>query len=86
MNRDPRLPSGTARELPSWLAGDLEDSEASLLDVVDHVLHKGCLLRAELVLGLAGVDLVYVELTALLCSAERILGPRERDSDSKEMR
>jgi hypothetical protein len=50
-----------------------DTDEASLLDVVDNLLNRGVVLDAELVLGLAGVDLVYVHLNALLCAADRVL-------------
>lgn len=48
-------------------------SEASLLDVLDSLLNKGVVLNADIVLGLANVDLVYLRLSALLCAADRIL-------------
>jgi Gas vesicle protein len=54
-----------------------DSTEESLLDLVDNLLNRGVVLDAELVLGLAGVDLVYVHLNALLCAADRVL-PRQR--------
>jgi hypothetical protein len=60
-----------------------EGSEASLLDTVDHLLNRGLVLTGEVVIGLAGIDLIYLRLTALLCAADRILpkapgeGPEE---------
>jgi hypothetical protein len=51
----------------------LDGAEASLLEIVDHVLNKGVMINGELVLGVAGVDLVYVRLSALLCAADRVL-------------
>jgi hypothetical protein len=56
----------------------LEDVDASLLDIVDHVLTKGVVLTGDLVLGVADVDLVYLRLSAILCAADRILGPEVR--------
>ena len=50
-----------------------DSSESSLLDVVDNLLNRGVVLDAELVLGLAGIDLVFVRLNALLCAADRVL-------------
>ena len=50
-----------------------DTTEESLLDLVDNLLNRGVVLDAELVLGLAGVDLVYVHLSALLCAADRVL-------------
>jgi hypothetical protein len=55
-----------------------EETNASLLELVDNLLNQGVLLTGDLVLGLAGVDLVYVRLSLLLCAADRILSPEER--------
>jgi hypothetical protein len=51
----------------------LDDSEASLLDVVDNLLNRGVVLNADVILSLANVDLVYLRLSALLCAADRLL-------------
>lgn len=50
----------------------LEEADASLLDLVDNVLTKGVVIDGEIMLGLAGVDLVYLRLGAILCAADRI--------------
>ena len=50
-----------------------EESENSLLDLVDHLLNKGVVASGDLVLCLADVDLVYLRLSALLCAADRVL-------------
>lgn len=50
----------------------LEDADASLLDLVDNVLTKGVVIDGEVMLGLAGVDLVYLRLGVILCAADRI--------------
>lgn len=54
----------------------LEGIDASLLDIVDHVLTKGIVITGDLVIGVADVDLVYLRLSAVLCAADRVLGPR----------
>jgi hypothetical protein len=36
------------------------------------------LIHGEVVLGLAGVDLVYLQLSALLCAADRVLPLKPR--------
>lgn len=51
----------------------LERGNSSLLEMVDHVLDKGAVVDAELILGLADVDLIYVRLSALICAADRVL-------------
>jgi hypothetical protein len=49
-----------------------EESETSLVDVIDNLLNRGVVLNADLILALADVDLVYVRLSALLCAADRV--------------
>jgi hypothetical protein len=56
----------------------LERSDISLLDTVDNLLNKGLVLTGEVVIGLAGVDLIYLRLSALLCAADRVL-PRKAE-------
>lgn len=60
---------------PPSLAAELldEQPETSLLDLVDSLLDRGVLTRGEAVIGLAGVDLIYLRLSALLCAADRVL-------------
>jgi len=50
----------------------IEDADASLLELVDHVLNKGVVVSGDVMLSIAGVDLVYLRLSALLCAADRI--------------
>jgi len=57
----------------------LEGIDATLLDIVDHVLTKGIVLTGDLVLGVADVDLVYLRLSAVLCAADRVLGAGAAD-------
>jgi gas vesicle structural protein len=52
----------------------LAHADASLLELVDHVLNRGVVVSGDVVLALAEVDLVYVRLQALLCAADRVLG------------
>jgi len=49
-----------------------EDADATLLDLVDNILTKGVVIDAEVVLGLAGVDLVYVRLSALVSAVDKL--------------
>lgn len=56
----------------------VDDPETSLLDVVDNLLNRGVVLNADVILSLAGVDLVYLRLSALLCAADRLLPARPR--------
>jgi len=49
--------------------------EASLLDVIDHLLNKGVMANGDVTLGVAGIDLIYLRLSALLCAADRLMPP-----------
>jgi hypothetical protein len=55
-----------------------DQAQSSLLDLVDNLLNQGVLIHGEVVLGLAGVDLVYLQLSALLCAADRVLPLRPK--------
>jgi Gas vesicle protein len=62
----------------SGLPALLDDAAPSLLDLVDQVLNKGVVIDGEVVLGLAGVDLIYLRLSALLCAADRLRRSQRR--------
>ena len=55
-----------------------DEVDASLLDIVDHVLTKGVVVTGDIVLALADVDLVYLRLSALLCAADRLVARKGR--------
>jgi hypothetical protein len=66
-------------EPPETTAVSLLDADQSLLELVDHLLHQGVVLTGDVVIGLAGVDLIYLKLSALLCPADRLLPLRPRE-------
>ena len=49
------------------------NDDLSLLDILDHILTQGVVLRGNLVISLAGVDLVYLGLDVILTSVETAL-------------
>ena len=51
----------------------LEPQDQSLLDVLDQLLNKGVMLNGDVTLGVAGIDLIYLRLSTLLCAADRVL-------------
>jgi hypothetical protein len=76
----------TAAHRQQPLAGSiLEAPDSSLLDLLDRLLDKGVMANGDLTLGVAGVDLIYVRLSALLCAADRIL-PRKPGAGPKRSR
>ena len=46
--------------------------EATLLDMIDKLLDKGVVMNGDVVLGVAGVDLVYLRLATLLTAIDRV--------------
>jgi hypothetical protein len=49
------------------------EEDPSLLDILDHVLNAGVVLHGSVVISIAGVDLVYLGLNAVLSSVETAL-------------
>lgn len=55
------------------MVGSGGSDETSLLDILDHVLNAGVVLHGSIVISLAGVDLVYIGLNAVVTSVETAL-------------
>jgi hypothetical protein len=55
----------------------LDTPQSTMLDVLDHLLDKGVMATGDVTLGIAGIDLIYVRLSALLCAADRVLPPND---------
>jgi hypothetical protein len=53
----------------------LAPPESTLLDVIDSLLNKGVMANGDVTLGVAGVDLIYLRLSSILCAADRIRLP-----------
>jgi hypothetical protein len=51
----------------------LDAPESTLLDLLDNLLNKGVMANGDVTLGVAGIDLIYLRLSALLCASDRIL-------------
>ena len=51
----------------------LEPPQETVLDVLDHLLNKGVMLTGDVTLGVAGIDLIYLRLSSILCAADRVL-------------
>jgi Gas vesicle protein len=54
-------------------------ADTSLLEVIDNLLTKGVVVTGDVVLGLAGVDLIYARLSLLLCAADRLQDAEKAD-------
>ena len=68
----------TARELgPSRLA----TSEVTLVELIDRLVDKGVVLHGDITLAVADIDLVKVELRALVASVDALA----EDSDRRRL-
>jgi hypothetical protein len=64
--KPPREPSVVAAQV-------FEAPESSVLDLIDSLLNKGVMANGEVTLGVAGIDLIFLRLSAILCAADRVL-------------
>ncbi len=51
--------------------------EVTLLEVLDRILDKGVVIRGDITISVADVDLIYLGLELVLTSVDRL---RERDA------
>lgn len=65
-------------------AEQLEESELSLLETLDHVLNRGLVIAGEITISVADIDLVFLGLNVLLSSVEtanEVLQRRETNAE-----
>jgi hypothetical protein len=58
----------------------IQDKEVGLIDVLDVILDKGVAIKGDLIISIAGVDLVYLDLRVLISSVETLVQSYEKDS------
>lgn len=51
---------------------ELTPEDATLLELVDRLLHKGVVLAGEATISVAGIDLIYLGLNVVLAAAETV--------------
>lgn len=51
----------------------LANKEIALIDILDTILDKGAAIRGDLVISIAGIDLVYLDLRLLIASVESLV-------------
>ncbi|MFD1020674.1 gas vesicle protein [Thalassobacillus hwangdonensis] len=56
----------------------IESKEVSLLDILDVVLDKGVAIKGDLIISIAGVDLVYLDLRLLISAVETLAQANEQ--------
>ena len=63
----------------------LETPGSTVLDLIDELLNKGVMATGDVTLGVAGIDLIYLRLSSLLCAADRVL-PRDPRAPKRKSR
>lgn len=58
----------------------LENKDIALIDILDVILDKGVAIKADLVISIAGVDLVYLDLRVLIASVESLVQAKQNGS------
>jgi hypothetical protein len=52
----------------------LESKDVSLCEALDRILHKGAVIHGEVMISVAGIDLVYLGLQVILASVDTARG------------
>jgi len=63
----------------------LDKPDLTMLDLIDTLLNRGVMADGDLTLGVAGIDLIYLRLSAMLCAADRLL-PLDLDEPKRRRR
>lgn len=74
-------------EFDRWESGLLPGDQHSLVDLINRVLDRGVVITGDITLSVAGVDLVYLGLNAVLTSvstARRVMDERQRRAGELE--
>ena len=60
------------------LRESVENKDIALIDILDVILDKGVAIKADLVISIAGVDLVYLDLRVLIASVESLVQAQQQ--------
>ena len=80
------MPRSTKSVADSAADQVLDAPESTLLDLLDNLLNKGVMANGDVTLGVAGIDLIYLRLSALLCAADRVLPTSSRGASRRAQR
>ncbi|MEH7199531.1 gas vesicle protein [Priestia megaterium] len=56
----------------------LEQKDIALIDILDVIIDKGIAIKGDLLISIAGIDLVYLDLRVLISSVETLIGSHDR--------
>lgn len=58
--------------------------DIALIDILDVILDKGIAIKGDLLISIAGIDLVYLDLRVLISSVETLIGSHDRQIISSQ--
>ncbi|GGF17430.1 MULTISPECIES: gas vesicle protein [Halobacillus] len=59
-----------------------ENKEIGLIDILDTVLDKGVAIKGDIIISIAGIDLVYLDLRVLISAVETLV---QSNMDSQKL-
>jgi Gas vesicle protein len=62
-----------------------ENKELTLLDLLDGVIDTGVVVRGEIVISIANIDLIIVDLKLLVASIEKAYGSKEENVNREDL-
>lgn len=62
----------------------LEQKDIALIDILDVILDIGIAIKGDLLISIAGIDLVYLDLRVLISSVETLIGSHDRQIISSQ--
>ncbi|MDI3093849.1 gas vesicle protein [Priestia megaterium] len=62
----------------------LEQKDIALIDILDVILDKGIAIKGDLLISIAGIDLVYLDLRVLISSVETLMSSHDRQIISSQ--
>ncbi|ASK62115.1 gas vesicle protein GvpS [Virgibacillus phasianinus] len=57
----------------------IENKDVGLIDILDVILDKGVAIKGDLIISIAGIDLVYLDLRVLIASVETLVQSHENN-------
>jgi hypothetical protein len=58
------------------IGGGTASSNATLCDLLDRLIDTGVVARGSIVISVAGIELIYIEVSLLIASVETAFGER----------
>ncbi|WP_181347938.1 gas vesicle protein [Thalassobacillus sp. CUG 92003] len=59
-----------------------ENKDIALIDILDTVLDKGVAIKGDILISIAGIDLVYLDLRVLISAVETLIQADENAAHS----